>query len=108
MDLKLFALFTALLILILISALYFLRLQYKELISANQKYTEQNEYLRKELHKAIEERGQSIHELQMLKSTDKKESYEVKELIHDLILGKALVEIKRIDPASVFMRGIKE
>jgi len=49
-----------------------------------------------------------LEELIMLKSLPKKETYEVSELMADLLDGRALVELKRIDPASVFLRSIKE
>lgn len=38
----------------------------------------------------------------------KQDSYEVIELIHDLTAGRALVEIRRIDPTSFFIRSPKD
>lgn len=35
----------------------------------------------------------------------RKESYEVKELLHDLTGGHALVEIRRVSPTDVFLRS---
>ena len=39
---------------------------------------------------------------------EKVDSYEVQELLHDLTAGKALIEIKRIAPSSVFLRSPRE
>ncbi len=45
-------------------------------------------------------------ELELSKKKDRSDSYEVTELIHDLTMGKAIVEIKRIDPNSIFKRSV--
>jgi len=39
------------------------------------------------------------------RKTPRSESYEVRELIHDLTAGAAMVEIRRIAPADVFLRS---
>lgn len=38
------------------------------------------------------------------KKPPKEESYEVMDLLQDLLAGEAMVQVKRIDPASVLMR----
>jgi preprotein translocase subunit YajC len=38
----------------------------------------------------------------------KKDSYEVIDLLHDLTSGKAIIEVKRVDPSSVFQRQVRE
>lgn len=45
-----------------------------------------------------------------IKQTKKErpKSYEVKELMADLAAGGALVEIRRIDPSSIFLRSPRE
>lgn len=42
------------------------------------------------------------------KKPPKEESYEVKELLQDLLGGKALIAVHRVDPASVFLRSTRE
>ena len=41
------------------------------------------------------------------KQAERKEDYKVSELLHDLLAGRALVEVKRIAPADVFLRSPK-
>lgn len=41
------------------------------------------------------------------KKTRKTESYEVKQLLHDLTAGAGLVRVERVDPADVFIRNTR-
>lgn len=42
------------------------------------------------------------------KSPKPQQTYDVRELLHDLTLGGALVQIKRVDPNDVFLRSPRE
>lgn len=47
-------------------------------------------------------------ELEKIKEDKKDSSYEVKDLLQDLLTGSALIQIKRISPESVFLRSTKD
>ena len=39
------------------------------------------------------------------KKSARTESYEVKDLLRDLLAGSTLIQVKRVDPAEVFLRS---
>lgn len=45
--------------------------------------------------------------LRKIKKPNKQETYDVKELLNDLLSGRALVEVRRISPADIFLRSPK-
>lgn len=59
-----------------------------------------------ELNKKNEELQKEIEKIKLEKP--KQESYEVKDLLSDLMTGEALVKVSRVSPDNVFIRSVKE
>lgn len=58
----------------------------------------------------LEQKNKTLQEeIEKIKSEKpKQESYEVKDLLSDLMTGEALVKVSRVSPDNVFIRSVKE
>lgn len=52
--------------------------------------------------------GYLYYRLRLLKNTPRKDTYEVMDLLQDLMAGQAVVQIKRIAPSDVFLRSPRQ